>query len=90
VPPVFGRRNAGLWPCSSSSLLVAGARLHSSLFCSPKNEAQQKIVETLVTANARAIVQSVDREIVANLTICAFFSTAPNCSMAALPSSPPC
>jgi two-component sensor histidine kinase len=53
------------------------AFIFSAVLLARNNEAQQKIVETLVTANARAIVQSVDREIVANLTTLRVLSTAP-------------
>jgi two-component sensor histidine kinase len=53
------------------------AFVFSAVLLARNNEAQQKVVETLVTANARAIVQSVDREIVANLTTLRVLSTAP-------------
>lgn len=52
------------------------AFIFSAVLLARNNEAQQKVVETLVTANARAIVQSVDREIVANITTLRVLSTS--------------
>lgn len=81
-PGLVARRRHIARPIAVYLILLAlvalvPAFIFSAVLLARNNEAQQKVVETLVTANARAIVQSVDREIVANLTTLRVLSTAP-------------
>jgi two-component sensor histidine kinase len=49
----------------------------SAVLLERNNEAQERNVETLITGNARAIMQAVDREILANITTLRLLATAP-------------
>jgi two-component sensor histidine kinase len=49
----------------------------SAVLLQRNNEAQERVVETLVTGTARSIVQAVEREITANVTTLRVLSTAP-------------
>lgn len=49
----------------------------SAFLLQQNNQAQEKNVETLVTGNARGIMQAVDREILANTTTLRLLATAP-------------
>ena len=52
--------------------------IFSAILLQRNNEAQARVVETLVTATARSIVQSVDREINANVTTMKVLATTPS------------
>lgn len=53
------------------------ALIFSAVLLARNSDSQRKVVETLVTGNARTILQSVDREIVANITTLRVLSTSP-------------
>jgi two-component sensor histidine kinase len=53
------------------------AFVFSAILLQRNNEAQERVVETLITGNARAIVQTVDREINANITTLRLLATTP-------------
>ena len=53
------------------------AFIFSAVLLQRNNEAQERVVETLITGTARSIVQSVDREINANITTLKVLSTNP-------------
>ncbi|MBN9315922.1 MAG: sensor histidine kinase [Devosia sp.] len=53
------------------------AFIFSAVLLQRNNEAQERVVETLITGNARAIVQAVDREINANVTTLRVLATMP-------------
>jgi two-component sensor histidine kinase len=53
------------------------AFIFSAVLLQRNNEAQERVVETLITGTARSIVQSVDREINANTTTLKVLSTNP-------------
>jgi len=53
------------------------AFVFSALLLQRNNEAQERVVETLITGTARSIVQSVDREISANITTLKVLSANP-------------
>jgi two-component sensor histidine kinase len=53
------------------------AFVFSAVLLQRNNEAQERVVETLITGNARAIVQTVDREINANITTLRLLATTP-------------
>ncbi len=53
------------------------AFVFSAVLLERNNEAQERNVETLITGNARAIMQAVDREILANTTTLRLLATAP-------------
>lgn len=53
------------------------AFIFSAVLLQRNNEAQERVVETLITGNARAIVQAVDREINANITTLRVLATTP-------------
>ena len=53
------------------------AFVFSAVLLQRNNEAQERVVETLITGNARAIVQAVDREINANITTLRVLATTP-------------
>ncbi|WP_417309162.1 sensor histidine kinase [Devosia sp.] len=54
------------------------AFIFSAVLLQRNNEAQARVVETLVTATARSIVQSVDREINANVSTLKVLGTTPS------------
>lgn len=53
------------------------AFVFSAILLQRNNEAQERVVETLITGNARSIVQAVDREIGANITTLRVLATTP-------------
>lgn len=53
------------------------AFIFSAVLLQRNNEAQERVVQTLITGTARSIVQSVDREINANITTLKVLSTNP-------------
>lgn len=53
------------------------AFIFSAVLLQRNNEAQERVVETLITSTARSIVQAVDREINANATTLKVLSTNP-------------
>ena len=53
------------------------AFVFSAVLLQRNNEAQERVVETLITGNARSIVQAVDREINANITTLRVLATTP-------------
>ena len=53
------------------------AFIFSAVLLQRNNEAQERVVETLITGTARSIVQSVDREINANITTLKVLATNP-------------
>lgn len=53
------------------------AFIFSAILLQRNNEAQQRVVETLITSNARSIVRAVDREINANITTLRVLATTP-------------
>lgn len=53
------------------------AFLFSAVLLQRNNEAQERVVETLIVGTARSIVQAVEREIVANITTLRVLATAP-------------
>jgi two-component sensor histidine kinase len=53
------------------------AFVFSAVLLERNNQAQERNVETLITGNARAIMQAVDREILANTTTLRLLATAP-------------
>jgi two-component sensor histidine kinase len=53
------------------------AFVFSAVLLQRNNEAQERVVETLVTGNVRSIVQAVDREIVANITTLKVLASSP-------------
>lgn len=53
------------------------AFVFSAILLQRNNEAQERVVETLITGNARSIVQAVDREINANITTLRVLATTP-------------
>jgi len=61
------------------------AFVFSAILLQRNNEAQERVVETLITGNARSIVQAVDREINANITTLRVLATTPPLSPAAYP-----
>jgi two-component sensor histidine kinase len=56
---------------------LAPAFLFSAVLLQRNNEAQERVVETLIVGTARSIVQAVEREIVANITTLKILATAP-------------
>ncbi|WP_423065459.1 sensor histidine kinase [Devosia sp. CN2-171] len=62
------------------------AFIFSAVLLQRNNEAQERIVETLITGNSRAIVQAVDREINANITTLRVLATTPPLTEADYPS----
>jgi two-component sensor histidine kinase len=61
------------------------AFIFSAILLQRNNEAQERVVETLITGNARSIVQAVDREINANITTLRVLATTPPLSPADYP-----
>ncbi len=61
------------------------AFIFSAVLLQRNNEAQERVVETLITGNSRAIVQAVDREINANITTLRVLATTPPLSPADYP-----
>ncbi|MGV3490554.1 MAG: cache domain-containing protein, partial [Devosia sp.] len=61
------------------------AFVFSAILLQRNNEAQERVVETLITGNARAIIQTVDREINANITTLRLLATTPPTSPAEYP-----
>lgn len=61
------------------------AFIFSAILLERNNEAQDRIVETLITGNSRAIVQALDREINANITTLRVLATDPPMDEAAYP-----
>ena len=53
------------------------AFVFSAVLLQRNNEAQERVVETLITGTARSIVQAVDREIYANISTLKVLATAP-------------
>lgn len=53
------------------------AFIFSAILLERNNEAQERNIETLISGNARAIVQAVDREMIANTTTLRLLATAP-------------
>lgn len=49
----------------------------SAILLQRNNEAQERVVETLITGTSRSIVQAVEREIVANITTLKVLASAP-------------
>lgn len=62
------------------------AFIFSAVLLQRNNEAQERVVETLITGNSRAIVQAVDREINANITTLRVLATTPPLTHADYPS----
>ncbi len=50
----------------------------SAILLQRNNEAQERVVETLITGSARSIVQAVDREVNANISTLKILSTSPS------------
>jgi len=61
------------------------AFIFSAILLQRNNEAQERIVETLITGNARSVVQAVDREINANITTLRVLAMTPPLSPADYP-----
>ncbi len=53
------------------------AFIFSAILLDRNNEAQERNVETLITGNARSMMQAVDREIIANISTVRVLATAP-------------
>jgi len=51
--------------------------IFSAVLLQRNNEAQQRVVETLITSTARSIVQAVDREMIANITTLRVLASTP-------------
>src|SRR5690348_4510766 len=49
----------------------------SALLLQRNNEAQEKVVEALITGSARSIMQAVDREVTANISTLKVLGTTP-------------
>lgn len=49
----------------------------SAILLQRNNEAQERVVETLITGSARSIMQAVDREVVGNITTLKVLATTP-------------
>ncbi|MHB1102341.1 MAG: sensor histidine kinase [Devosia sp.] len=56
---------------------LAPAFLFSAVLLQRNNEAQERVVETLMVGTARSIVQAVEREVVANITTLKILASAP-------------
>src|SRR5262249_5095985 len=50
----------------------------SAILLQRNNEAQERVVETLITGSARSIMQAVDREIAANISTLRVLATTPS------------
>ena len=64
------------------------AFIFSAVLLQRNNEAQERVVETLITGNSRAIIQAVDREINANITTLRVLATTGEQRFPALPAVP--
>lgn len=54
------------------------AFVFSAILLQRNNEAQERVVETLITGNSRSIVQAVERELIANITTLRVLATSPS------------
>lgn len=54
------------------------AFVFSALLLQRNNEAQERVVETLITGSSRSIVQAVERDLIANITTLRVLATAPS------------
>src|SRR5690606_12550526 len=54
------------------------AFLFSAVLLQRNNEAQERVVETLITGTSRSIVQAVERELTANITTMRVLATTPS------------
>jgi two-component sensor histidine kinase len=76
----FARRS---WPIALYLLILAlvallPAFIFSAVLLQRNNEAQERVVETLMTGATRSIVQTVEREITANITTLRVLATTPS------------
>lgn len=76
------RRRRAAQPIAAYLVILAlialvPAFIFSAILLQRNNEAQERNIETLISGNARAIVQAVDREILANTTTLRLLATAP-------------
>ena len=72
-----GARPIAVYLAILALVALVPAFVFSALLIQRNNEAQERIVETLTTGNARSIVQAVDREIVANINTLRVLATMP-------------
>lgn len=72
-----GARPIAVYLAILALVALVPAFVFSALLIQRNNEAQERVVETLTTGNARSIVQAVDREIVANINTLRVLATMP-------------
>ncbi|WP_421761603.1 sensor histidine kinase [Devosia sp.] len=75
--PRQGARPISVYLAILALVALVPAFVFSALLIQRNNEAQERVVETLTTGNARSIVQAVDREIVANINTLRVLATMP-------------
>lgn len=76
-PATHQARSITLYLFVLALVALAPAFLFSAVLLQRNNEAQERVVETLMVGTARSIVQAVEREIVANITTLKVLATAP-------------
>lgn len=70
-------RSIALYLFVLALVALAPAFLFSAVLLQRNNEAQERVVETLMVGTARSIVQAVEREITANITTLRVLATTP-------------
>jgi two-component sensor histidine kinase len=70
-------RSIALYLFILALVALVPAFIFSAVLLQRNNEAQERVVETLMVGTARSIVQTVEREIAANLTTLRVLATAP-------------
>ena len=76
-PPKRNARPIAVYLAALALVALVPAFVFSAVLLQRNNEAQERVVETLITGNARSIVQAVDREIIANITTLKVLGTMP-------------
>jgi two-component sensor histidine kinase len=76
--PAQRARPIGLFLFVLALVALVPAFGFSAVLLQRNNEAQEKVVETLITGTARSIMQAVDREITANISTLRVLATTPS------------
>lgn len=75
--PVRRSRPIALYLFVLSLVALVPAFVFSAILLQRNNQAQERVVETLITGTARSIVQAVERELTANITTLRVLASAP-------------
>ena len=77
-PPTRKARPIALYLLALALVALLPAFVFSAILLQRNNEAQQRVVETLMAGTARSIVQMVEREISASITTLKVLATTPS------------